>query len=88
MSLELINFIEKYKLDLDDFYDANGRSVSLCYNEMKSNDKLFAFNTTPCEKLGHTIRDRHSHCLACNTAYIAFSLRKKQVGMPLKSMMP
>jgi hypothetical protein len=47
---------------------------------MKSENKLFAFNTTPCNTSGHSIRDRHGHCIVCNTANIAFSIRKKQIA--------
>tara|TARA_A100000171_G_scaffold46743_1_gene51912 strand:+ start:470 stop:1084 length:615 start_codon:yes stop_codon:yes gene_type:complete len=80
MDQELIDFIEYHKLDSDDFYNANGRPVASCYSEMKSKEKLFAYNTTPCSNSGHTLRDRQGHCIVCNTANIAFSLRKKQIG--------
>jgi len=80
MKQELLKFIESHQLDSDDFYDARGEPVASCYSEMKAMEKLFAYNTTPCSKAGHAIRDRQGHCIACNTAYIAFSLRKKQIG--------
>jgi len=80
MNKELEDFISFHKLDIKDFFNANGRPVSSCYNEMKSKDKLFAYNTTSCSNYGHTIRDRHGHCIVCNTANIEYSLRPKRIG--------
>ena len=80
MNDELINFIYQHKLEIVDFFDANGKTVKSCYNEMKLQDKIFAFNTTPCSNHGHTTRDRQGHCIMCNTANISFSLRKKKIG--------
>ena len=80
MDKVLMVFIEYHKLDFADFFDAKGLPVNSCYNEMKVSDKLFAYNTTPCLNFRHTVRDRQGHCVMCNTANIAFSLRKKQIG--------
>lgn len=80
MDKVLKEFIEYHKLDIEDFFDAKGLPVNLCYSEMKERDKLFAYNTTPCKNFRHTVKDRHSHCIMCHTASIAFSLIKKQIG--------
>jgi hypothetical protein len=80
MNSELLEFIETHKLDVEDFFDANGKSTQSCYAQMKVEDKLFAYNTTPCGAYGHTVRDRNGHCVFCNTASVAFSLRKKQIA--------
>lgn len=80
MNQELLSFIEYHNLDIEDFYDASGRSAVSCYAEMKSQNKLFAFNTTACNASGHTVRDRQGHCIVCNTAHIAFSLRTKLIA--------
>ncbi len=80
MDKETKDFITLHKLDESDFVDAKGCSVKLLYKEMKANEILFAYNTVPCSNFGHTLRDRNGNCLMCNTAYIAFSLRKKKIG--------
>ncbi|WP_087093594.1 GIY-YIG nuclease family protein [Elizabethkingia anophelis] len=80
MEQNVLKFITYHKIDKDDIIDAKGRSISEIRDEMKINNILFAYNTTPCEKLAHTIRDRHSHCIVCNTANIAFMKRTKATG--------
>jgi hypothetical protein len=80
MEKKLLEFIEYHKIDKSDIMDANGQSISDIKDEMKRNNILFAYNTTPCGKGGHIIRDRHSHCIVCNTANIAFMKRTKETG--------
>ncbi|KFF15729.1 GIY-YIG nuclease family protein [Chryseobacterium sp. JM1] len=80
MEKKLLEFIEYHKIDKYDIIDANGQSISDIKDDMKKNDILFAYNTTPCGNAGHTIRDRHSHCIVCNTAHIAFMKRTKETG--------
>ncbi|ASE62753.1 GIY-YIG nuclease family protein [Chryseobacterium indologenes] len=80
MKTNLLEFIEYHKIDKSDIMDAKGLSISEIKDEMKINDILFAYNTTPCGNAGHTIRDRHSHCIVCNTAHIAFMKRTKATG--------
>lgn len=80
MEIKLLEFIEYHKIDTNNIMDAKGRSISEIKEEMKKNDILFAYNTTACTKAGHTIRDRHSHCIVCDTAHIAFMKRTKETG--------
>jgi hypothetical protein len=47
---------------------------------MKKLGKDIAINTTPCEKGGHTIRNRSGHCVICNPAHIAFQIRSSRSG--------
>lgn len=47
---------------------------------MKTLGKIFAFNSTPCDQNGHTIRTRSGHCIQCDTARIAFILRHVSFG--------
>lgn len=77
MNIELNNFIEYHKIDTEDLFDAKGASISEIRDEMKQLNKLFAYNAKPCGQAGHTIRDRHNHCIVCNTAHIAFMKRTK-----------
>lgn len=62
------------------FFDAKGQSVVQVRAEMKSLGKPFAFDTTPCELYGHTLRTRAGHCIQCNPAYIGFMLRDVSFG--------
>ena len=80
MDKNLQEFLNYHKIDLDELYDAKGQPVNNIKDEMKREDKLFAFNTTPCQKAGHTIRDRYSHCIVCETANIAFMKRTRLPG--------
>ena len=80
MNKDLEDFIQHHKIDLADIIDADGLSISVIRNKMKENDILFAYNTTPCNNGGHTIRDRQSHCIVCNTVNIAFMKRTKATG--------
>lgn len=80
MEKDLLEFIEYHKIDKNDIIDANGQRISDIKDEMKKNDILFAYNTTACGNAGHTIRDRHSHCIVCNTAHIAYMKRTKETG--------
>jgi len=79
MEKELLDFIEYHKIDLKDLFNAKGLSVSCVKDEMKQKDFLFAFNTTPCQ-FGHTIRDRNSHCIVCDTSNISFMKRSRHTG--------
>jgi hypothetical protein len=47
---------------------------------MKDLGMNFAFGVSPCSKFGHTLRTRAGHCVQCNTANIAFQLRKEEKG--------
>lgn len=80
MDKDLIKFLEHHKIECSDVIDAEGRSVSEIRELMKERDILFAYNTTPCEKAGHTIRDRNSHCIMCDTTAIAFMKRTRVTG--------
>lgn len=73
-------FFEKH--EIADFLtlDLKGKVESKSVKEyMKLNGLYFAFNTNPCKR-GHTIKDRHSHCVVCDTASISFALRNSQYG--------
>lgn len=62
-------------------YDAKGQAMSSSLeSKMKSLGKVFAYNSTPCQSFGHTIRTRSGHCIQCDTAKIAFILRAVSFG--------
>ncbi|MDM1350931.1 GIY-YIG nuclease family protein [Myroides marinus] len=74
------SFIKEHKIDEKLLFNANGLTVGKVKDQMKLEKKLFAFNTTPCKKGGHKLRDRYNHCIMCNTAYITFSKRTLEKG--------
>lgn len=74
------NFIVQQGLPDELLMDAKGQSVKQIVETMKSNGKVFAYNTTPCDQFGHTIRTRAGHCVMCDTARIAFILRQVSFG--------
>lgn len=73
-------FLKRHKLTREGVFDAKGRSVGSWYDLMKKLGKDIAINTTPCEKGGHTIRNRSGHCVICNPAHIAFQIRSSKGG--------
>jgi hypothetical protein len=46
---------------------------------MKDFGYTVAVGVTPCPK-GHTLRDRHNHCLQCSTASLGFAARHHEPG--------
>lgn len=79
MDIETKLFFEKHKISENEIINAKGQNISSLYDFMKSNQKLFAYNSTLCYK-GHSIRDRSGHCIVCNTASIAFLKRSLATG--------
>ncbi|WP_026953962.1 GIY-YIG nuclease family protein [Algoriphagus vanfongensis] len=77
---KVLEFIKHHKLDQKLFYNASGKKISEIFGEMHYVDAIFAYNTTPCKKGNHTIRDRNNHCLICRTANIAFQKRYHESG--------
>lgn len=76
-----INFLRKHDIPNELLFDASGQSVSKVKAEMKAKGKRFAFNTTKCNKGGHTIRTRSGHCIQCNTARVAYMNRHESAGI-------
>lgn len=78
--IKVLEFMKHHKLDKNLFYNAKGLPINQIKREMLFVDALFAYNTTPCEKGRHTIRDRNGHCIQCRTANIAFQKRSHKSG--------
>ena len=81
MNEDLLDFIEEQGLDVSLFIDAEGNPISQIREEMKANNKIFAFNSTPCQSNNHTTRSISGHCIECDTARIAFTLRHYNLGI-------
>jgi hypothetical protein len=80
MNEELLDFIEEQGLDIALFIDAEGYPISQIRDEMKANHKIFAYNSTPCQLNNHTTRSISGHCVECDTARIAFTVRHYNLG--------
>lgn len=79
MDLETKLFLEKHKIIDREIIDAKGQTMYQLADLMKSENKLFAYNTTECSR-GHRIRSRSGHCIVCNPAGITFSRRSLETG--------
>jgi hypothetical protein len=62
------------------FFDAQGRSVPACKNEMRQKRLYFAFNTTPCRREEHTLRTINNHCIICNPQAMARYVKRIMDG--------
>jgi hypothetical protein len=80
MTTDEKNFITQQGLPDELLIDAKGQSIKQIEETMKSLGKVFAYNSTPCDQFGHTIRTRAGHCVRCDTARIAFILRHLSFG--------
>ncbi len=76
-----IEFLEHHGIDINLTFDAKGLKKSEYANQMKINGRLIAFNVTPCQKEGHTLRVRAGHCAQCNTAHLGFQKRNDDAGI-------
>ena len=68
-------FLRDQKLPLSFLFDASGMRKVDYEAVMKRDEKFFAFGVTPCSKGGHSLRTRSGHCIQCDTAKIAYTLR-------------
>lgn len=74
-------FFDKHNVPIYLTIDAKGKPVNAeLKNYMKSNGYYFAYNSSKCQKEGHTLRDRYSHCIVCHTSSISFGLRNSVFG--------
>lgn len=74
------DFITEQKLNFNYFFDAKGLPLTQSLkDEMKLNDKIFAFNTAQCDN-GHTLKSRSGHCIVCDTKNIHFTLLNYKEG--------
>lgn len=81
LTLEQIDFLNSQNISLDKVFDATGYSQGEYRLIMKDLGKQIAFNVTPCQQFGHTLRTRAGHCIQCNTAAIAFIKRNDSEGI-------
>lgn len=71
-----IQFLQQYRIGIKQTLDAKGLIPSEYQTLMKSQEKLIAYNATPCHKDGHTLRTRSGHCAQCYPERIGVKERK------------
>ncbi len=75
LTYDQLKFLRDQKIPLSLVFDAEGLRKSYYEELMKQDEKFFAFGVSACSKGGHTLRSRSGHCIQCDTAKIAFTLR-------------
>ncbi|WP_340106920.1 GIY-YIG nuclease family protein [Rhodohalobacter sp. 8-1] len=73
--------MKEHNIPLEKVLNAKGLKKREYRSKMKELKKSIAFNVTPCQKKGHTLRNRSGHCVQCNTAYIAYQKRNDSKGI-------
>lgn len=81
LSREQLDFLAKHNVELKYVFNAKGMSKVEYRQIMKELNKYIAFNVTPCNNSGHTLRSRSGHCVQCNTAALAFQKRNDAAGI-------
>lgn len=76
-----IEFLIEQDIPLKYVFDADGFSKREYRPLMKELNKLVAFNVSPCQSKGHTLRTRSGHCCQCNTAALGFLKRNDSAGI-------
>jgi hypothetical protein len=76
-----LRFLKEHDIHLKYVFNAEGLSKSEYRVIMKELNKLIAYNVSPCQKEGHTLRTRSGHCCQCNTATIGFQKRNDSAGI-------
>jgi len=73
-------FLVEQGIGLNQIFDAKNLAKSEYKAKMKATNKIIAFNVSPCQKEGHTLRTRSGHCAQCNTAHLGFQKRNDYAG--------
>lgn len=79
-NIGLAQFSQRHNIPLDKFFNAAGMNKAEYTLAMAESGAIVAYNTTPCEKYGHTIRNIYGRCIVCNPAQIAFNDRANLGG--------
>lgn len=67
------DFIDRMGIALDQIVDATGLKPAQYKPLMKARGALLAWGSTPCQRHGHRLRDKHGHCVICAPSSIAFA---------------
>lgn len=80
LTTEQLTFLRQQKIPLGSLFDASGMRNDAYQDQMKIEEKLFAYGVTPCKAGAHTIRTRAGHCVQCHHSRIAFMMRMQKRG--------
>lgn len=67
------HFIDSMGITLDQIIDATGMKPAQYMPLMKKQGALLAWGSTPCQKHGHRLRDKHGHCVMCAPSSLGFA---------------
>lgn len=81
LTIDQLDFLKNHGIHLKFVFNAYGLSKSEYKSIMKDLNKLIAYNVSPCNSYGHTLRTRSGHCCQCNTAHLAFQKRNDSSGI-------
>lgn len=73
-------WLEQHGVALTDVFDGSGFTLAGLRTAMKSCGAVVAYGTSPCKAAGHRLRDRHHHCVQCNSKNLAFQSRHQTPG--------
>ena len=77
LTQDQVNFLKFHGISLDLLFDVKGMTNSEFKEKMGRLGKKVAFNANPCPTKGHTLKNRHGHCIQCDTKHISFIKRTK-----------
>lgn len=80
LSKDQLRFLEEQGIGTNQIFDAKGLTKSEYRSQMKKDGRIIAYNVSPCQKEGHTLRTRSGHCAQCNTAHLGFQKRNDDAG--------
>jgi hypothetical protein len=81
LTSDQIRFLKEQNIHPKFVFDAEGLSKPEYRLIMKELNMLIAYNVSPCQQEGHTMRTRSGHCCQCNTAAIGFQKRNDSAGI-------
>lgn len=81
LTSDQLRFLKEQKIELKYVFNADGLSKSDYREIMQELNMIIAYNVTPCQKEGHTLRTRSGHCCQCKTARIGFQKRYDSEGI-------
>lgn len=77
LSQDQIDFLKAHDISFDLLFDVQGMTNSAFKEKLGRLGKKVAFNARPCPNYGHTLKNRHGHCIQCDTKHIAYIKRNK-----------
>lgn len=81
LTKEQTEFLKQQDIPEELVFDASGLTKTEYHSIMKEQGKIIAFNVTPCNTGGHSLRTRSGHCIQCDTSKIAFIKRAISIGI-------